>query len=1223
MKSPGRPSIMPNPPVSSRERFLQGAAAWIQCHSRHWQWYWLAAPCCLLEHARETGCDFDREVLDTLALLEEARHEQVAEQLYKYFVDPRPPEHNNVFCQAAQLMKGMIDGVRAAMALVQGGPWASASPPNDFVDHAEACCRAYQAAWPLGADDPKPIVQPGPLHAPAPLTASKDRAGMALQAIVGRYLDLRVPTWLAVRRLLDYVLPRDGPPEDDSPDGSPEGDPVEARMLAYLPHVRSPEENKGEGRVCDIHAYRQVEGHFGFYLDPVAMGLTLVDPSMLTSLDLAWRACRPEIQRRLSDSGSHPLPAIRLSPQLPGGPGQDKGAWQLAGDSAGGLFACAMYAAATGDRLNTDASASVALRLREGCSPQADLEIADILVHKVSEESVRPKLRAAKREGIRRVVLEKKQEQWARQWRRVPEGLEVVGAENLSQVYEAITGDAKIERVLTEYCEQMVKSWDKCRKNPCDPDKLTHYIEPHYSLLEEGFSPADTSLRVPVRETEGEAPPKDPYHPVAGPDDSAETELLKLIRPNRLLCITEDAGAGKTIFTRRLVAFLCSPPAWKALFKGKPPLVVRWEESVSQWPEDYPAALMAAVESTVKDLKSGASARQVVESAIQDERVVLVLDALDQVSESTRWRELRRFLNTADGRRCRVVLTSRSYAVSARAEGLFRESGWRYGRIDRFTRQQQREYLDPWDFDRLFPNYDEVAELLSVPVVLGMVRQLREQGQLVRFASRAELYLQASSDLIARAARKIEDEFESADVLRLEEILAAVAFQMMLDGQYGYAVRGLDAVARLRRAAAERCSRKVSEEDWKMVQRATGLMNRCLLEASTTEMLSFKHRGMMEFYCGLFLARNQQPGWVTSEQYGDGRTTPRCGDPALRPFVNDENWKWAWQFAIEMPPEAREPEVLCASLAELFVPREEGQGRRPTELMYRAWHLFEVDALVLREIGLSAEQGRQRILPGAAEVVACYRHREGEAAESIENLIREGFVRCPRNPEEDGKPFQMGSPEGEGENDERPQHAVTVTPFRMQATPVTRAQYRVFDPDWERVEADRINDYSVRDACPAIFVSWHDAFAFAKWLGAGFRLPTEAEWEYACRAGSTTAYCFGDSQEELGEYAWYFRNAVGPTNPVGQKKPNGWGLYDMHGNVCEWCWDRDGSYGDGPLSDPVGPDTGWPRVARGDGLAPIPPVRDDWRVGRAAKRDSAAPCWQFVFGFRLARVGAD
>jgi formylglycine-generating enzyme required for sulfatase activity len=116
-------------------------------------------------------------------------------------------------------------------------------------------------------------------------------------------------------------------------------------------------------------------------------------------------------------------------------------------------------------------------------------------------------------------------------------------------------------------------------------------------------------------------------------------------------------------------------------------------------------------------------------------------------------------------------------------------------------------------------------------------------------------------------------------------------------------------------------------------------------------------------------------------------------------------------------------------------------------------------------------------------------------------------------------------------------------------------------------------------------VSWNDAAEFCKKLSEktrqAVRLPTEAEWEYACRAGTQTAFSFGEAPSALGDYAWWDGNSAKTTHPVGQKKPNSWGLYDMHGNLWEWCADWYAEYPAGPATDPSGPATGDRRVLRG------------------------------------------
>ncbi|MFA4987201.1 MAG: formylglycine-generating enzyme family protein [Candidatus Brocadiia bacterium] len=199
---------------------------------------------------------------------------------------------------------------------------------------------------------------------------------------------------------------------------------------------------------------------------------------------------------------------------------------------------------------------------------------------------------------------------------------------------------------------------------------------------------------------------------------------------------------------------------------------------------------------------------------------------------------------------------------------------------------------------------------------------------------------------------------------------------------------------------------------------------------------------------------------------------------------------------------------------------------------------------------------------------------------------------------------------------EAPAHRVEITrSFLMSATEVTQKQY-------EAVMG--VNPSSFRGSdLPVETVSWNDAADFCRKLtelelkhgnlpkGYGYRLPTEAEWEYCCRAGSTTDYCFGDDEKLLGDYAW-FGEAGYITHPVGTKMPNAWGLYDMHGNVCEWVWDWYSDYTVGTQVDPRGHLKGGWKVLRDEGLGADP------RQYRSSGRAMAGPDNKgYWFGFRV------
>jgi formylglycine-generating enzyme required for sulfatase activity len=217
-------------------------------------------------------------------------------------------------------------------------------------------------------------------------------------------------------------------------------------------------------------------------------------------------------------------------------------------------------------------------------------------------------------------------------------------------------------------------------------------------------------------------------------------------------------------------------------------------------------------------------------------------------------------------------------------------------------------------------------------------------------------------------------------------------------------------------------------------------------------------------------------------------------------------------------------------------------------------------------------------------VIGCNREAE-RADEAWVNSVGMKFVRIPKGV------FTMGSPSSElGRFDDETSHEVTITQdYFLGVHEVTVEQFRkVMQQDAEHHLQTKMK--GALPLQPVGHISWELATEFCRRLselpeekqaGRVYRLPTEAEWEYACRAGSTTAYAYGENKLSLGDNAWFIENCVGSSHPVGQKRPNAWGLYDMHGNMWECCSDWYGEYPHGTVTDPQGPPEGTKRVYRG------------------------------------------
>ncbi len=327
-----------------------------------------------------------------------------------------------------------------------------------------------------------------------------------------------------------------------------------------------------------------------------------------------------------------------------------------------------------------------------------------------------------------------------------------------------------------------------------------------------------------------------------------------------------------------------------------------------------------------------------------------------------------------------------------------------------------------------------------------------------------------------------------------------------------------------------------------------------------------------------------------------------------------------------------------------------GVTRLPIGLI---WHvrLMAVVALLAAVIVVARPWARPANVPKVPPAVS------EESPKQVTNSLGMKFVLVPS-----GK-FLMGSPDSDkGAGDyEKQHHARIARPFYLGVTEVTVGQFRRFvEKTGFRTEAETDDEggtgfdaaakkqqqepkstwrhpgFDQTDEHPVVNMSWNDAVAFCNRLsvleglrpyyqsgtgtplgGDGYRLPTEAEWEYACRAGTSTRYSFGDHESSLGKYAWFEHNSKGMTHPVAQKRPNKFGLYDMHGNVSEWCWDcyAPDYYHSSPIVDTTSPplqDSN--RVLRGGGWRSVP------RFSRSADRGRNAPDRRHsALGFRVAR----
>jgi hypothetical protein len=346
------------------------------------------------------------------------------------------------------------------------------------------------------------------------------------------------------------------------------------------------------------------------------------------------------------------------------------------------------------------------------------------------------------------------------------------------------------------------------------------------------------------------------------------------------------------------------------------------------------------------------------------------------------------------------------------------------------------------------------------------------------------------------------------------------------------------------------------------------------LDVFKSECRAFRSRKTMEWYAAHFLMNHAEEHDLTRSCPGAGA---RCG----KEFVGDGNWDDCWKLALDLPDVAVTHSFVAKALGILFGQPGLGQ-RRPAEWMHRAWERW-----------LQPKTGQG--LADGKEIIANYRQQIDQIAaddpEKAPIVARLRFDAKRDRPDEtlaqpnktpDGW-YRRIPPEGESTTFKREHQTVTVDRFWMRKFPVTNDEYRLFDPNHRN---GRTNDFDGPDQ-PVIGVDWYMAVMFARWLGPGYRLPTGAQWEAACRAGTQTEYWFNNKEDELLKHAWFDKNSGGRTHGFQESQDasghvNPWGLFDMHGNVFEWCQDwRDDCGPQQEVINPIGPESGSDRVNRG------------------------------------------
>lgn len=734
----------------------------------------------------------------------------------------------------------------------------------------------------------------------------------------------------------------------------------------------------------------------------------------------------------------------------------------------------------------------------------------------------------------------------------------------------------------------------------------------------------------------------------------------------RGLILLASRGSGKTVASYRFEHLLANASTSREIFGGSRPLVFRlakanWPTTTADTLIDFVAADDEFKESVGKQStfpEVSRECRSVVEYAIEKKRLVIIVDAYDELEKDQK--KLLRSLHQKVLRTKKKVLwiiTSRYYAVNEEKNTFFKEDVFRRIRLQPFSRELQNQFMEralipmviSWREDCFEDSGEDWDKQLGTPLTLRQVAVMinestRLGSKMPSFSSLSDLFVQSSDRLIDREFTErdlpedkltIDGRSLTAPLRReyLERALGAIAFELAVRGIWKEVIGTTGQITEVIGEARKRFllgfkessldARHNADRSWEWAYDRIGEfeINNGVFQADINkEVLSFTTRHVQEMRCARYLSK-----YATAVDLRDATNLKRC---ALG-RNGDKSWQDIWKGVIKMPVDASSAQGSQRYLEALKVlferPTQIGQ-RRPTELMWDCNRWIKSQQKRVNSLRGLDDRLRDHL---RSQFLRILEGKEGESKQRIaEDLIDENNFVLLADPEYkqdalDTRVFVRQIRDAKGYYKDH--GAVRLTRYQLCKYTISNEQFQLFDWNFNE-DGEYVRERFGSDNQPAVFVSWFDGYWFSEFVvmkGASWQvvLPTEAQWEYGARAGGDGEYFRGlggveVTMDDLEEYAHYDQDwETGATLAVRghRKNPNAWRLEMMAGNVWELCIDWYGGYPEGDVTDPAGPEKGSFRVRRGG----------CWRYEaaycRSASRNGGTPVDRFdSLGFRLA-----